>query len=266
MMAQQWMWVALFAVVAVLAAMLVGVLAVGCVHGFVTRCRGSDPEGRAVRVARRANAQSVRRAEKSLRAAERSYRRSVRSAERALASAEAQGSQRLVYFRGRKGSVSLTPTTIEVDEGAFPVTTELTATVDTAGGLATTSRSTLSRMAAGDLLLGPLGVVAGAAARKSRVVDTRELYMLIEGKGFASLIVCDPNGGVRAREVAAEIIQAGQRSTGFAEEWSRAARSAERALEHARRSTGPVEIAARALESAKAEALQITPPETARAE
>jgi len=62
-------------------------------------------------------------------------------------------------------------------------------------------------MGAGTLVAGPLGLLAGAAARKGKTqtVDTRELYLLIEGDDWADLIKCNPNHGETARAFAQQI-------------------------------------------------------------
>ena len=77
----------------------------------------------------------------------------------------------------------------------------------TAGNLAAyaKSRSTLTRMGAGGLVLGPVGMLIGATAKKSKdvyKVDKRELYLLVEAEAWAETVELEPDKGKQARELA----------------------------------------------------------------
>lgn len=80
------------------------------------------------------------------------------------------------------------------------------AAVDTAGNLAVGRRATLTRMAAGGLLFGPLGaVVAGAGFKKDRAHDARELYLLVEAPEFDSVGEFEPRHGPQVREFVVDL-------------------------------------------------------------
>ena len=80
--------------------------------------------------------------------------------------------------------------------GQHPLTPDVQARVDTAGNLAAyaKSRSTLTRMGAGGLVLGPVGMLIGATAKKSKdvKVDKRELYLLVEAETWADTVETGP--------------------------------------------------------------------------
>ncbi len=159
-----------------------------------------------LRDAHRQAQQSIKAAADRYKTTEREHGRRVEAAERDLAKASENG--KLIGVGGMLGNKAvLRQTTIKVPEGEFPLDPAIEATVDTAGNLATKSRSTVTRMGTGGLLLGPIGLVAGAAARKSSDVDARELYLLIAGPGWASTIKlnADTDGKV-ARQFAQTVM------------------------------------------------------------
>ena len=79
------------------------------------------------------------------------------------------------------------------------------AAVDAAGNLAVTKRSTLTRMAAGGVLLGPVGLLGGGMMKKTQKHDTRELYLLIETPTFVAALACKPDDGAKVRAFAAKV-------------------------------------------------------------
>lgn len=92
----------------------------------------------------------------------------------------------------------------------FSLNPSYQATVDTAGNLATSSRTTATRVVAGGLLFGPVGAIVGASAKKNRVHDTRELYLLVQGDAFSGIITCRPDDGPKVRQLAVAISNAGR--------------------------------------------------------
>jgi len=71
-------------------------------------------------------------------------------------------------------------------------------------------------MAAGGLLLGPLGaLVAGAGFKKDRQYDMRELYLLVEAPAFASIGQFNPDTAAQVREFAFDVNNASRAALGF---------------------------------------------------
>ncbi len=84
--------------------------------------------------------------------------------------------------------------------------------MDTAGALThgVRSRRTLTRIAAGGVVAGPVGALAGAMLKKQTnvKVDSRELYLLIDGPDWAVLQRCNPRSATAVRRFAQAINQA----------------------------------------------------------
>jgi hypothetical protein len=78
------------------------------------------------------------------------------------------------------------------------------ATVDTAGAIAVTRRRNLAAKGAGPLLLGPIGLFTMGNARE-RALDTRELFVLVEGPAWAVSVQVDPNAAAWVRDFAAKV-------------------------------------------------------------
>jgi hypothetical protein len=108
----------------------------------------------------------VAAAEKALDAATKERSARLKASEKALAQAQAVGVHRVASYRGKDGAASITATDIMVPQGTFPLTGCVSATVDTAGNLASSSRSTLTRLGAGALLFGPVGAIVGHPPRR----------------------------------------------------------------------------------------------------
>lgn len=193
----------------------------------------------------------VREAERRLRTEERAYGRKISRADASLRQIRKKEQKVLASLRGKQGFVKLTPTEIKVAEGTFPVTSELTATADVAGNLTVNRRSTLTRMAAGGALLGPLGVVLGAAAQKTTYKDERQIYLLIEGEGFASLVICKPQQDKKALETAAQIVRAAAFSDQFKRTVGREVRDAQAQIAAAGADNEAVRDAREALEQSR---------------
>lgn len=150
----------------------------------------------------------VKAAEDNLRKTERTQKREQRRGQRMLSSAASAKTKRLLSFRGQDGFVYLTPLEIRVREGTFPVTSNLTAEAGMGGDLIVKRRSTLTRIATGGILFGPMGALVGAAAQKTTYKDDREVFLLIEGDQFVSLIVVKPKQARAAATAVAKIRQA----------------------------------------------------------
>ena len=204
--------------------------------------------------------------EATVKAAEKDHAREVKAREKRLKVAEvnlstanAIGNRRVGGFRGTDGAVSFTGTTITVSQGTFPLTTDITAVADTAGNLATSSRTTLTRVAAGGLLLGPAGMILGGVAKKNKIHDTRELYLLVEAPDrFASLISCNPDDGQKVRQVAMGIKQAALNVNNTLMQRQQAIAAAENDLYTEQQDSGALSVAAAALESARKNTGRVT--------
>jgi hypothetical protein len=144
-------------------------------------------------------AQVVRAAEKNLKSVTKAADHAVRDAEKSLSQARTYGTRSL----GAYGGVVAYEHAVQTPQGTINLEVEqASASVDTAGALMETRRSTLTRMAAGGLLLGGFGMLAGGQLQKSRMMDTRELYLLIESPSVASMVQCNPNDGPQIRQLA----------------------------------------------------------------
>lgn len=95
-------------------------------------------------------------------------------------------------MRERFAGIVLTDDYIQHKDGSGPVA-GARATVDTAGQMR--HRITATRL----VLTGPLAL----AWRKKK--DDRELFLTVEGQGFAICVAVDPRDGKRARQFAARI-------------------------------------------------------------
>jgi hypothetical protein len=158
--------------------------------------RALSPEQRAYEARWRA-------ADNAVRAAEKQHAKAVAAKQKELAAALKP------QIKHRVGPLLLTDTSVVINGREYPITPSTKARVDTAGNLAaySKSRSTVTRMAAGGMLLGPAGLVAGAAARKSkdRVKDVRELYVLIESESWAETVSLNPDQGEAARRLVQQL-------------------------------------------------------------
>jgi hypothetical protein len=181
----------------------------------------------------------------------------LKASEYALARARAENDRRIAAYRGRDGSASLTATAITLPQGTFPLTASVTATVDTAGNLATSSRSTLTRIAAGGLLFGPVGAIIGGVAKKNRVHDTRELYLLIQGGTFAALITCNPDDGQRVRRFATTVTQSARGADAARRHQAQLIAQAEQAHAAEQQNTAPVDDARAAVHQATADTARL---------
>jgi hypothetical protein len=198
-------------------------------------------------IAERDYTRRVREAERVFRGREDEIERRFKATEDEVAVAEKVGRQRVARFSGLDGSVEAFENSITINGKTFVMNTSVRAGVDMGGNFFKHSRSTLTRMTAGGLLLGPVGILAGGMVKKSKTHDMRELYLLIEGDEFAAAITCNPDRGPAARHTAAAINQAAKTSAGLEGQRSEGISSAQEALQAA------LKVRARDLARANAE-------------
>jgi hypothetical protein len=205
----------------------------------------------------------VRAARRSLKAAEKSHQDSINAARKNVAQQEQLFNQatssyeaRLSQLRDPRGrrlasyaGYVLYELWIQTPHGEGPVA-GTTATCDTAGNIAMKSRATLTRMAAGGLLLGPLGAILSLGFKKHKTVDQRELYILVEGPSVASVVQCPVNQGLAARQFAAAAVTAGLNAERIARERPAEIATVEHQLRDLRDSRGGIPAAEQAFSAA----------------
>ncbi|WP_243063327.1 hypothetical protein [Humibacter sp. RRB41] len=221
------------------------------------RIAAMSPAEREQHDARLAYQTSIRSAEKALDAATKARSARLKASEKALTQAQTFGNHRIAHYRGKDGSASVSPTAITVPQGTFALTASVMATVDTAGNLATSSRSTLTRIAAGGLLFGPVGAIVGGVAKKTRMHDARELYLLIQSDAFAAVITCNPDDGQRLRQFATAVRQAALNADAARQHWSQLVAQSEHALALEQQNTGEVDAARSALHRVTADTSRV---------
>ncbi len=86
----------------------------------------------------------------------------------------------------------------------LPFNGPVEATADTAGNIAVTRGRNLAAKAGGTMVFGPLGLFLAGNA-KERATDSRELYLLVEGPGWAYTHQFAPDLGRAVRDFAATI-------------------------------------------------------------
>jgi gas vesicle protein len=252
-------------IVIVVAAVTLAALFVAFLLTFRTqqkRVAAMTPAERALRDAEKQHAAAVAEKQAALKAATKAHKKAVNAAERDVHQAERHGTKRL----GSVGTVTAWEHEIRTDGGLFAMTPEVTATVQSGGELLVSSRASLTRIAGGALLGGPVGAIAGGLLRKDTSKDLRELYLLVEGKEFATLVDCNPDEAAKVRQFATAINLAAkvslQRATERAEKVAvaqtalagvvadtRAVDAAQENLDGIRADTGAVDAARREVEA-----------------
>ncbi len=197
---------------------------------------------RNLKVTERRREKAIKAAQSSLKQAEKEYEGKVRAASAALDRLISPTGERLGSYHG----IKLYERLIETPHGKGSLR-GVRAIVDTAGNLIESRRPTLTRMAAGGLLLGPLGMLGSLAVQKKKKVDARELYLLIEGGGMASVVRCPPEDGQKAREFAAKINAAASRAERLEAERPQKTRAARRELEEVTADKAAIEVASEAV-------------------
>jgi hypothetical protein len=200
----------------------------------------------AVKNAEKAHAVEIKAREQRLKIVEKAYK-----------AANDFGTRKIASYRGKDGSVSVTGLTIATPQGNFRLDQKVNATVDTAGNLATSRRTTFTRVAAGAVLFGPVGAIVGGVAQKNKIHDNRELYLMVEGDGFAGLITCNPDDGQKVRQFAMAVKQAATRYPETVLRREIEIKKATKALETERAATGAIDKARAQLEITKLDTSRI---------
>lgn len=235
----------------VLGAVLLAAGAIVVIIRLQRRSRRTPAEVALRQVSKEHNAE-LKQSQSTLRSAARAHDTAVRAAEKAMAAAQLVGRSRVASYSGKDGKLVLYEDRLSYNGHDVPLTPDIHASVDTAGDMFTKSRSTFTRIGVGAMLLGPVGLVAGAAARKSKVRDARELYLMVESEAFAAVVTCDPAHGATVRRLAVAIMNKARDVHGAAARHYAAVATAHVALDQVRADTGSVETARKQLESAAA--------------
>lgn len=124
------------------------------------------------------------------------------AARASLATANAHGTRAIASLCG----LALYENILMTPSGGIDLESEpVELVVDAAGTLYTAQQGGLGRAAVGGILFGPAGAVVGAATRKSKTVDSRELYIIVTSPRVSSTVRCDPDKGMQARQFAAQV-------------------------------------------------------------
>jgi len=150
--------------------------------------------------ARAGYASAVRRAEFGIGRAERRHGSAIAALDRRIVELENPRGRRVDAF----GPVTLHELRIVTPAGEVPLD-GVEATVDSAGNMSITKRATLTRLAVGGLVLGPLGAVLALGFQKKRTHDDRELYLLIEAGPASCVLQVKPDAGTNVRAFAVQV-------------------------------------------------------------
>jgi chemotaxis protein histidine kinase CheA len=193
---------------------------------------------RDLRKAQKARNDAIKTAQRSLKSAESAYERRVRQARATLAQLVDPDGKKLGSYAG----ITLYEMGIRTPNGGGPLI-GASATVDTAGNLAVSKRPTLTRMAAGGLLLGPFGALGSLAFQKTNKHDSRELYLLVETTELSSVVKCPADDGLKARSFAAKINTVAKQAPEIAAARPQQVEAARKAVAAAESETGAVQSA-----------------------
>jgi hypothetical protein len=210
--------------------------------------------------ARKAHTTAIAVAQKDVTRAGKEYKTQISGCEKRLAELQDPRGRRLSSF----GPIRLYERVVETPQGTAPLA-GLRASVDTAGAMAVKSRATLTRMAAGGLLLGPVGLLAGGLAKKNKVMDKRELYILIESPTVNSVVQVAADKGLQARTFAAGVNTAAGNFAAMEASRPAMVDAAKRQLEHARGDTKSVDEANLNLATVTADPIHLSAIEQAQA-
>ena len=183
-------------------------------------------------------------ADRAVKDTQKAYDTAVKQAERVLAAA------RTPRTLTSAGPVIITETSIIVNGNARPLTPGITAQVDASGDIQkyATSRSTLTRIAAGGLIAGPAGMVVGGVAKKGKVHtnDTRQLYLIVTGPDWQEVVQLQPDLGTKARQFAATLYNVAPHAAEHLHQFQARVAQADQALRAAVGNRAPVEAAKQA--------------------
>jgi hypothetical protein len=193
---------------------------------------------RQLRRARTEHSTAVKAAEQDLKKNTKSYERQVDAAQKQLDGLQDARGKKLASFQKHTlfEHVIVTP---NGDSALVGVRAE----VDTAGNLTTKSRSTLTRMAAGGLVLGPLGSILSLGLKKTKEIDKRELYLLIDAPSASSVVQCPPDDGLKARQFATAVNAAATAEESYRQRLPALLDQARQHVQAAKGATEPVESA-----------------------
>ncbi len=255
-------WIILAVVFVVFRLLLAGIVVGGLwLRGRMTP---ASPEQQELRTATRAYKAAVKAARRALSAAQREHKRGVKRAQVALSQAQRIGARRLGSYKGKNGKVVLHELRLATPYGTVDLYEDrCRAVVGTAGTLARTQRTSLTRMAVGGLVAGAWGAVAGGLLQKGEVHDTRELYLLIESRRLRAIIPCDPDDGLEVRELAVRIETAARNAKDVWQRRTAAVQAASAALDAARQDTSGLEAGRRELVRVQADTARLDAARTA---
>ncbi|MEX1164622.1 MAG: hypothetical protein WEB03_13700 [Nitriliruptor sp.] len=181
---------------------------------------------------------AIKVAERDIKKASKSYQRQIDVAQKQLKALQDPRGKKLAAFQKHTlyEHAIVTPNGESNLEG-------VRAEVDTAGNLTTKSRSTLTRMAAGGVLLGGLGSILSMGLKKTKEIDKRELYLLVDAPSAPSVVQCPPDDGLKAREFAAKVNAAASVEAAYRQRLPALLDQGQQQLQAAKDATGPVESA-----------------------
>ncbi len=70
-------------------------------------------------------------------------------------------------------------------------------------------------MAAGGIVAGPVGAIMSLGFEKRKVIDAREVYLLVDAGAASSVVSCPPEDGERARRFAMTVNTSAEAYAGF---------------------------------------------------
>ena len=138
--------------------------------------------------------------DKAVTAAQRAYDQGVKGAEKTLKKAMTPK-----QLASAGSSNWVTPISLRLNGNDHDLTQDVVAALDITGTVRdeTTQRTSLTRIAVGGLVAGPIGAVVGAAARKTeqQTIDTREHYVMVTGPDWQEVVKLGPEAGEKARSL-----------------------------------------------------------------
>lgn len=184
------------------------VLVLGAVVAGIARMAPAERRARidllraalALRRARTRHALLIRRAQRGVTRVERDHSSTLATLDRRIVALEdPRGRQRDSF-----GPVTLYELRIVTPAGEARLD-GAEAEVDTVGALTERKRTTLTRLAVGGAVLGPLGAILALGFPKRTKVDGRELYLLIEAGPASCVLKVRPDDGARVRAFAVQV-------------------------------------------------------------